>query len=528
MKPLPSNPNLEQLKRQAKDLLSDVHNGAPDALSRVTATLGQADAAELRLHDAQFCIAREYGFASWAALKDFVEMARARRADPAKLAADFARLAYSGGIADGMDQPQPEKAARFVLLLKDRGPLDPWIACAAGEVAVVEDALRIDPAWHAVPGGPLNLPPLVAATQSSLIRLPDHRRGILDTVALLLSAGADPNQSVGSRWPPASVAAPSSHPLSALYGAAGANHDVEMTRMLLDAGADPNDGESLYHSLESGNADIVQLLLDAGAVVEGTNALYHALDFDDLSTFQTLLANARTVDAPSMGPLLHWAINRRRSTAHVQAILDAGGHTEGAYILALRHGLPDVAVVLERAGLGADVSAADRFVAACVQADAPHARQLQAQHPEFPAALNAEQLQMFPKLAEAGCSDAVRLMADLGWPLDLRGGDWDATALNHAVFRGDASLVEALLKRGSQWTETHGFDDNACGTLSWASLNRPQPNGDWVGCAAALVAHGMPGARRDPAHPETVLVGGERRMFSDDVTAFLLSVATGP
>jgi hypothetical protein len=48
------------------------------------------------------------------------------------------------------------------------------------------------------------------------------------------------NQRIGLRWPLASVSAPDDdHPLSALYGAAGKNHDLELTKILLDAGADP-------------------------------------------------------------------------------------------------------------------------------------------------------------------------------------------------------------------------------------------------------------------------------------------------
>ena len=36
--------------------------------------------------------------------------------------------------------------------------------------------------------------------------------------------------------------------MSALYGAAGVKHDPELTRVLLEAGADTDDGESLYHA----------------------------------------------------------------------------------------------------------------------------------------------------------------------------------------------------------------------------------------------------------------------------------------
>jgi hypothetical protein len=58
---LPSNPSLEQLQKRAKDRVREL---------RAT---GHADAA---LADAQFAIAREYGFETWAALKHHVEALR--------------------------------------------------------------------------------------------------------------------------------------------------------------------------------------------------------------------------------------------------------------------------------------------------------------------------------------------------------------------------------------------------------------------------------------------------------------------
>ena len=69
MKNLPARPHLDHLKKQAKRLLEDVRHGVPDALERVRVALPAAArldhaaiaAMELRLHDAQSCIAREYG-----------------------------------------------------------------------------------------------------------------------------------------------------------------------------------------------------------------------------------------------------------------------------------------------------------------------------------------------------------------------------------------------------------------------------------------------------------------------------------
>jgi hypothetical protein len=54
---LPPHPNIEHLKKQAKDLLHDLQQGNPAA----------------KLADAQFALAREYGFASWPKLKSYVE-----------------------------------------------------------------------------------------------------------------------------------------------------------------------------------------------------------------------------------------------------------------------------------------------------------------------------------------------------------------------------------------------------------------------------------------------------------------------
>src|SRR5688500_6053682 len=71
---LPNKPNLDHLKKQAKDLLEAFKRGEPEAIERFRASLPSfAKATALALHDAQSTIAREYGYASWAALRAAVE-----------------------------------------------------------------------------------------------------------------------------------------------------------------------------------------------------------------------------------------------------------------------------------------------------------------------------------------------------------------------------------------------------------------------------------------------------------------------
>jgi hypothetical protein len=62
---LPSRPNLERLKRLAKDLLAAAQSGNEQALMRLRACFADASPETAQLAQAQTVIAREYGFTSW-------------------------------------------------------------------------------------------------------------------------------------------------------------------------------------------------------------------------------------------------------------------------------------------------------------------------------------------------------------------------------------------------------------------------------------------------------------------------------
>jgi hypothetical protein len=95
---LPARPDIGHLKKQAKDLLAQARGGDPAAWARFDAALpaaarGRSSPGTLRLHDAQSCLAREYGCASWAELGHVVAARRARADDPAAAAAGRAEHA---------------------------------------------------------------------------------------------------------------------------------------------------------------------------------------------------------------------------------------------------------------------------------------------------------------------------------------------------------------------------------------------------------------------------------------------------
>ncbi len=78
---LREQPDLDQLKRQAKELLQAFKGGDAAAVVEVSAHYHGADPATFALHDAQLVIARAYGFESWPKLKAFVDGATVRAAD---------------------------------------------------------------------------------------------------------------------------------------------------------------------------------------------------------------------------------------------------------------------------------------------------------------------------------------------------------------------------------------------------------------------------------------------------------------
>ena len=90
-KSLPSRPSLEQLRNQAKDLRKQFLAGERAALERVREfhpdykKTNQKGGGEFHLHDAQFVIAREHGFASWPKLKEHVEAIRLETGEPVEL-----------------------------------------------------------------------------------------------------------------------------------------------------------------------------------------------------------------------------------------------------------------------------------------------------------------------------------------------------------------------------------------------------------------------------------------------------------
>ena len=88
---LPQQPSLEQLKKQAKELLEQFRAGEPVAAAEIRRFEHNPDASDFALNDAQRVLARAYGFASWPKLNAFMDGVTITRFTDAVKAGDMAQ-----------------------------------------------------------------------------------------------------------------------------------------------------------------------------------------------------------------------------------------------------------------------------------------------------------------------------------------------------------------------------------------------------------------------------------------------------
>ena len=143
---LPVRPDLEQLQRQAKEFLRDIHAGDANAIAELREIHPDSiDPAAAKLADAQLVLARSYGASSWTRLVHAVQLADAIwRDDLDRVRALITRNAalIQEQVLTGTDSnwgPPMTFAAnlgrdRIIRLLYDHGARD--LESAAGRAAL--------------------------------------------------------------------------------------------------------------------------------------------------------------------------------------------------------------------------------------------------------------------------------------------------------------------------------------------------------------------------------------------------------
>ncbi len=430
---LPARPDLDQQKRLAKDLLNAFDAGDGEARERVRDAL--PDKREIALADAQYVLAREYGYANWATLKQHIDTLTAASVSPEMQ----------------LHQAVARRDARETRRLLERHP---------GLTKFIN-----------APIFDFDSPPIVALSQDAAM------------VDVLLDFGADPNQK--SNWwaggfhalhTATAAAAERLLARGAVPDACALAHLGRAEQLEEMIAANPSavherggDGQTPLHFAST--RAVVDLLLDAGADID-------AKDVDHRSTPAEWMLG--TPDTPKRTELARYLVSRgaqadifmaaalglvdraRELLARDASLLDLHvgrgpygeqppssfhiymwtiGNSRSPMDVARWYGHEDVVAVMR--GIA---SPRHLLLAALSQGDEREVRAIAAENPGVVERLDPADHALAADAAWNGNASALAMMLEIG--LDPRAPGHDSgTALHCAAWEGCVECVELLVKR---------------------------------------------------------------------------------
>lgn len=450
---LPDSPNLDQLRRQAKELLRDARAADPRTLDRfrilpslVRASDAELASAPLALHDAQSVIAREHGFPSWNALRERVE--------ELTLGFDDAVREFIEAATDGRSARAERLLARQPRIAKASA----YAALVLGDSDAVESHLATHPEFARERGGPRNWEPIHYVCYTSLgTRSAATAHGLVAIARLLLARGVDPNTRFP--WQHHEVHRP------VLWGATRVTRVAALAEVLLTSGADPNDGVTFTMAVAAGDLETLDLLRAHGAdsnqswATDGSATLYAALQWATTPRgVQWLLEHGAAADpvfAANGETPLHVAA-RRWDADMVELLVRHGAdvsrpRADGRtpYTIAELNGNRPVAEWLRMHGGFTELSEVDRLVAACGRGEREVVESMLATRPAVRDDITIAHYAALHRAAEEGDVVAVGLLLDCGFDPNLGDESIGKTALHSAAMAGQVNVVRLLLIRGA-------------------------------------------------------------------------------
>jgi ankyrin repeat protein len=480
---LPSRPNLDQLKHQARDLLNAHKAGNQDAIRRIREShprWSQASEAEVRsarltLSGVQLVIAREYGFVSWPRLKEHVEKAGPRASDPVDELKQALRTDNASAVRQILDR-HPELQAK---INEPIGPFDsPAIVSARSpemlDVLLAAGAdLNAKSSWWAGGFGLLHgASPEVAAYAVRRGAFVDihaaARLGMLDRVKELLAADAGLVHARGGDGQ------------TPLHFAS----TVEIAAYLLDHGAEIDVRDVDHESTPAQymidhRQEIARYLIERGcrtdilmaAALGDIELVRRHLDAAPGSIRMRVSEEFFPMISPKAGGTIYqWKLGWYLSPHRVALKF---GH-EDVYRLLMDRSPPEV-----------------KLIEACWLDDQATLQALGRDQSDLAGRLLAGDQRQVAHAARNNEAGVVRAMLKAGLPVDAR-GQHNATPLHWAAFHGNCEMVKAILPFGPPLEAT---DADFNGTpLGWAVHGSEQgwhrQTGDYAGTVEALIAAG--------------------------------------
>jgi ankyrin repeat protein len=300
----------------------------------------------------------------------------------------------------------PRRADAILATHPELASSDIYIAATLGDADAVGRFMAQDRTLATAKGGPRNVDALTYLCFSTYLRQDRGRTAdFVRAATALLDAGADADTGFFD---------PTHH-----LDAAGVAQHPELTRLLIERGADPN-RMSRWHNTP-----------------------------------------------------LHQALRRDNALENIAAFLEAGAdpplksrlENRSSLSIAARRGRKDVLDAFERRGHSIVFAGVERLIGACARNEPDTIAALVTGQPDLIAELRAEGSTLLAEFAGTGNVDGVRHLLDLGVPVDSRydgdpyyGIPKNSTALHVAAWKAYPMVVSLLIARGSS---VNAVDDKA-------------------------------------------------------------------
>jgi ankyrin repeat protein len=463
---LPEKPNLEFLKKQAKELLRSTQQG--------------------KLADAQLALSKEYGFHSWADMKAHVQALTLSPAEALKAAVcdnDAARvrdvLKQHPELRASIDDPLPDDGfgiqALFAAVQRsNRAAIDLLLSAGAN--------IRKRTDWWAGGFGVLD------DCDPSLVEFLIERGAVVDAHAasrlgwmtkLAELVAADPevvHARGGDGQTPlhfASTVEVAEFLLAnhAEIDARDVDHESTPAQYMLRVDQKrhyPHDRQDVARYLVSRGCQTDILM---AAALGDVDLVRRHLDSDPACIRMSVSEEWFPKQNPRAGGTIYiWTLGAHR-TAH--SVARDFGH-EDVYQLLLQRTPEDLKLSL-----------------ACELGDEAAFHAFLSKHPDAAKTLSEADKRKLPDAAQTNNTEAVRLMLEAGWPVDTP-GEMGATALHWAGFHGNAEMARQILRfHPALELKSQEYAGTA---LSWALFGSGngwhRDTGNYVGTVQALMEAG--------------------------------------
>jgi ankyrin repeat protein len=354
-----------------------------------------------------------------------------------------------------------DDAEKMLAVHPELATIDLHTSAITGNYKAVFNFLAENPANANAVSEPYGCNALVYLCMSKYLQFDrDRSQNFLLAATALLDAGLDPGSGFWTQGNNPEFE-------TALYGAAGVAHHPELTKLLLERGADPNDGEAVYHSPETHENGAMMALVETGKLHPESLVLMliRKHDWHDYEGVKYLLehgADPNTAWGKSRYPL-HHALARSNDTSIIALLLEYGADPNlvsdgiNAIARAAREGRGDVLRLFAEKGIAVKLEGVDQLIAACALTNKADLDSLLKHSPHLLKAfmdVGGELIARFSLSGNtAGVQELLNIGVDANTPYEQGDGYFgipkQSLPIHIASWLGRSSVVRLLIAHGA-------------------------------------------------------------------------------